>query len=198
MSADAKRDSPSTKPRKVLVTATGSPKPRDLRDAERIFANIADPSARDPISEIETVCRDFKGILHFAKVSKERVAAAQLNLCVEEMHKAKTSGVHPVWENLNSHYRMLELVAIEPEYQGQGIAAELVQWIEQNARSRGIRYIVAVIESNAQSIGFFERLEYDVQPPGEPLYVAGAAQRLAPFTIEPDYRWVVKALAPHE
>lgn len=198
MSTGAQREATVMQPRKVLVTATGSPTPRDLRDAERLFANITDPSARGPVSGIEFVCQNFKGVLHFAKVGKERVAAAQLNLCVEEMQKAKVNAIRPVWENLSRHYRMLELVAIDPEYQGQGVAGKLVRWIEKNARSKGIKYIVAVVESGAQSIGFFEHLGYDVLAPGEPLMVEGAAKRLAPFTIEPEYRWVVKELAPHE
>lgn len=189
----AKSLGPSGTP-KVTIHALSSPSPKDIADAERIFAEIGDPSAGGPISQIAMSCKDLNGLLHFAKVDGRRAGAAQLNICFEEMQSAKLNNSRELFDVLRNDYRMLELVAVDPEYRGRGIAEALVQWIERNAASKNITHLIAVVEHDAPSIGFFERLGYSVLEPAEALYVDTPGLTTGEFPIEPGYRWVVKKL----
>lgn len=55
----------------------------------------------------------------------------------------------------------LDLLAVKPEFQGQGIAGKLVGWLELVAQNAGIfRVGVQARESNRHAIGFYQKLGY--------------------------------------
>lgn len=55
----------------------------------------------------------------------------------------------------------LDLLAVAPEYQRNGVARQLVQWLEKCAVVAGnIRVVLEVRERNAGAIQFYERMGY--------------------------------------
>lgn len=181
-------------PFKVNVTEVQTLRDDDFEQAKRLFSVIEDPTAAGAINQIPFSCRKAGGVLYFAERDGAPIAAAQLNLNYEEIQKATLAGLQRTARFMNQRYRMIELIAVDPDYRRQGIASILLAAVERSAARRGVMYLTAVVEEDAHSIHFFKERGYQVLEPGEPMRVSVAPDPAIAFAIIPRYRWLVKRI----
>lgn len=90
--------------------------------------------------------------------------------------------------------RILQNVAVAPEYRGMGLGRQLVEYVEIRSAAVGASYVIG-IASGPEVYAFYERLGYTVLKKGQSLILDVGGRRLAhPVNGAMPLRWFVKAL----